>query len=247
MKRFVTRALIVVAATLGIVFAQVVPASATVHEIVGQWCSGQEPLGPPGISGGSNADNFAKPLNASGFVTDDSSRSSESSGPGLVVVFNYDNPNAKVVATGVFVVNRTASGWRDALHRSDQARPQLPGVQALPEVGDWLTALRRTGTVGAVRSRRRLPQCPALIATTRPGAQPKAGEAARLVLSGRVAAAEPLDRALHGFGVWGWLERPEHALKLRCVGDEGLLELIEGFVEFAQNRTEQSCQFDHRP
>jgi hypothetical protein len=99
MKRFVTLALIVVAATVGIVFAQVVPASATVHEIVGQWCSGQDPLGPPGISGDSQADNFAKPLNASGFI--------DGVVPfqdGFLVNFVYDNPNAKVVGTGEFVV-----------------------------------------------------------------------------------------------------------------------------------------------
>ena len=99
MKRFVVRALIVVAATVGVLFAQVAPASATVHEIVGQWCSGQEPLGPPGISGGSGADNFAKPLEASGFI--------EGVVPfrdGFRVNFDYDNPNAKVVGTGVFVV-----------------------------------------------------------------------------------------------------------------------------------------------
>jgi hypothetical protein len=99
MKRFVTRALIVLAATVGIVFAQGVPASATVHEIVGQWCAGQGELGPPGISGGSQADNFARPLMASGFI--------EGIVPfqdGFLVQFNYDNPNAKVVGTGVFVV-----------------------------------------------------------------------------------------------------------------------------------------------
>ena len=40
------------------------PASATVHEIVAQWCSGHDPLEPHGISGGSHADNFAQPLNS---------------------------------------------------------------------------------------------------------------------------------------------------------------------------------------
>jgi len=64
-----------------------------------QWCSGQEPLNPPGISGESNADNFAKPLNASGFVTGDVVPFQD----GFLVEFNYDNPNAKVVGTGVFI------------------------------------------------------------------------------------------------------------------------------------------------
>jgi hypothetical protein len=99
LKRFVTRALVVLAATVGIVFAQVAPASATVHEIVAQWCSGREPLGPPGISGESNADNFAKPLSASGFEV-----GIVPFRDGFLVNFIYDNPNAKVVGTGVFIV-----------------------------------------------------------------------------------------------------------------------------------------------
>ncbi|GAA1804118.1 hypothetical protein [Agromyces neolithicus] len=103
-KRFVTRALIVMAATVGIVFVQAAPASATVHEIVGQWCSGQEELAPPGITGRSNADNFAKPLFASGFISEDLVPFTGDAGPGLLIEFNYDNPNSKVVGTGVFVV-----------------------------------------------------------------------------------------------------------------------------------------------
>jgi hypothetical protein len=99
MRRFVIRALIVAAATLGIVFAQVAPASATVHEIVWQWCSGRGELFPPGLSGGSNANNFAKPLSASGFEAGIAPFED-----GFRIVFNYNNPNAKVVGTGDFVV-----------------------------------------------------------------------------------------------------------------------------------------------
>ncbi|MGD8199139.1 hypothetical protein ACQE98_00575 [Ornithinimicrobium sp. W1679] len=75
------------------------PASATVHEIVGQWCSGQGELSPPGISGGSKADNFAKPLEASGFIGEELAEHDD----GLRIVFNYDRPNSKVVGTGEFV------------------------------------------------------------------------------------------------------------------------------------------------
>ena len=110
MTRFVTRALIVVAATLGIVFAQVAPASATVHEIVGQWCSldapsnkVKEPLGPPGISDPTKR-NFAQPLNASGFIGDVISFDPPGAQPpGSLITFNYDNPNVKVVGTGAYV------------------------------------------------------------------------------------------------------------------------------------------------
>lgn len=45
-----------------------VPAAATVHEITGMFCAGEHGNHfPAGLSGGSNADNFAKPLFATGF------------------------------------------------------------------------------------------------------------------------------------------------------------------------------------
>jgi hypothetical protein len=129
MTRFFTRALIVVAATVGVMFAQVAPASATVHEIVGQWCSGQEELGPPGISGGSQADNFAQPLNASGFI--------EGIVPfrdGVLVKFNDDNPNAKVVGTGVFVViGQTPTGSPIYLEVIEP-NPSFPAFQHCPRL-----------------------------------------------------------------------------------------------------------------
>jgi hypothetical protein len=88
------------------------PAHATVHEIVAQWCSGQDPLGPPGITGGSNAGNFAQPLFASGFISDPVPFDPPGDQPaGLLIVFNYDQPNAKVIGTGVYVViDQTPSG-----------------------------------------------------------------------------------------------------------------------------------------
>ena len=79
------------------------PASATVHEIVAQWCSGHEPLEPPGISGGSNADNFAKPLNSNGFIRG-TVPFTGSAGPGLLVDFDFGHPASKVVGTGVYIV-----------------------------------------------------------------------------------------------------------------------------------------------
>ena len=130
MKRFVTRALIVVAATLGIVFAQVAPASATVHEIVAQWCSGHEPLGPPGISGGSKANNFAKPLNASGFIIGTEPFVGPD-GPGIRVLFNYGNPNVKVVPTGA-VVNISEPGEPPVYIDVIQPDPAFPAFQKCP-------------------------------------------------------------------------------------------------------------------
>lgn len=93
------RRLIVLIAAAAIALAMMAaPASATVHEIVGQWCSGQDPLFPPGISGGSNADNFAKPLFANGFI--------ESVVPyldGVLISFDFDHPASKLVPTGGIV------------------------------------------------------------------------------------------------------------------------------------------------
>ena len=79
------------------------PASATVHEIVGQWCSGHDELAPPGITGGSRADNFAKPLNANGFIRGTVPFVGDS-GPGLLVDFDFDHPASKVVGTGEYIV-----------------------------------------------------------------------------------------------------------------------------------------------
>jgi hypothetical protein len=101
------RKLFVVAAvamlSLGVFAA---PASATVHEIVGQWCSGQGDLFPPGVSGGSNADNFAQPLFASGFASIVAPFDPDGPGgldEGALVAFDFDHPASKIVGLGFFV------------------------------------------------------------------------------------------------------------------------------------------------
>lgn len=70
------------------------PASATVHEIAGMWCAGERgnPF-PPGISGESNADNFAMPLFANGFIK--SVEFSEELG-GVLISFDFDHPASKI-------------------------------------------------------------------------------------------------------------------------------------------------------
>lgn len=94
-------------AIFGLVFGMFAgSASATVHEIVGQWCAGQGELFPPGISGGSNADNFARPLFASGFASVVAPFDPDGAGPaepGALIAFDFDHPASKVVGTGVFV------------------------------------------------------------------------------------------------------------------------------------------------
>jgi hypothetical protein len=126
--RLISRALVVAAATAGLAIVPVLPASATVHEIVGQWCSGQDPLNPPGISGGSQADNFAEPLEASGFVA-----GVVPFRDGFIVQFNYANPNAKVIGTGVFVVIGQIEGQPLYLELI-QPDPAFPAFQRCPRL-----------------------------------------------------------------------------------------------------------------
>ena len=133
MKRFVIRALIVLAATLGIVFAQIAPASATVHEIVAQWCSGHDPLGPPGISDDTKR-NFAQPLNASGFIGGTVPFDPPGDQPaGLLIQFNYGNPNVKVVGTGTYVaIDQTPAG--PLYIELIQPNPDFPAFQRCPRL-----------------------------------------------------------------------------------------------------------------
>jgi hypothetical protein len=135
LTRFVTRALIVVAATLGIVFAQVAPASATVHEIVGQWCSrgasGKGELAPPGISPPTaKPENVAKPLFASGFITGTRDFIG-SAGPGQLITVNYNNPNVKVVGTGVYVaIDPTVPLYIELI----KPNPAFPAFKSCPKL-----------------------------------------------------------------------------------------------------------------
>ena len=110
------------------------PASATVHEIVAQWCSGHEPLEPSGISGGSNADNFAKPLNSNGFIRG-TVPFTGSAGPGLLVDFDFGHPASKVVGTGVFIViGETPAG--PLYLQLIEPDPNFPAFQRCPGLAD---------------------------------------------------------------------------------------------------------------
>jgi hypothetical protein len=84
--------LAVVAALALVVLA--LPATATVHEITGMACAqngaGGNPF-PPGISGGSNADNFANPLFKNGFI-----ESVEPYLDGMLISFDFDHPASKL-------------------------------------------------------------------------------------------------------------------------------------------------------
>lgn len=96
MKRILSLA--AAGALTAVAIVSTAPAShATVHEIVGQWCSGQDPLGPPGISDPTKG-NFAQPLNMNGFVD-----GIVPFADGWLVNFVFDHPASKVVGTGVFI------------------------------------------------------------------------------------------------------------------------------------------------
>ncbi len=88
----------VVSAMTLVAFA--LPATATVDEITGMPCSGGKAIfGPPGITGGSNADNFANPLFASGFAT--FIPGGHPSGADLIS-FDENHPASKIILTGGF-------------------------------------------------------------------------------------------------------------------------------------------------
>ena len=93
--RRVTLAL-VLSAVAAMAFA--VPASATVHEITGMFCAGEHGNHfPPGLSGGSNSDNFAKPLFATGFVESAELYAGDGvNGPGVLITFDFDHPASKL-------------------------------------------------------------------------------------------------------------------------------------------------------
>ena len=96
--RIRTHAVAFVAAVVVAVGLSTVPAHATVHEIVAQWCAGQDDLAPPGISDPSKG-NFARPLSASRVLVFDVDQAAET----ITITFDYDHPAVKVRSTGVTI------------------------------------------------------------------------------------------------------------------------------------------------
>ena len=77
------------------------PASGVVHEIVGQWCSGQGELEPFGLSR-DGSKNFAAPLVKAGVVS--VHPFTGSAGPGLLIEFDISKPQIKITPTGNILV-----------------------------------------------------------------------------------------------------------------------------------------------
>jgi len=93
MKRLVLAGALAALAAMAIA----APASATVHEITGMFCAGEHGNHfPPGLSGGSSADNFAKPLFATGFVESVTPFNDGVNGDGMLITFDFDHPASKL-------------------------------------------------------------------------------------------------------------------------------------------------------
>jgi hypothetical protein len=76
-----------------------VPAHATVHEIVAQWCSGHDPLEPHGLSR-PGSKNFAQPLNATGAVITIVDPVAKT----IHITFDYGNLPVKVEPIGTIAI-----------------------------------------------------------------------------------------------------------------------------------------------
>lgn len=90
MRRALSIAVLAMLTTL----ALAAPAGATVHEITGMFCAGEDGGNhfPPGIS---TPENFARPLVATGFIESVTPFTGDQ-GPGVLVTFDFDHPASKL-------------------------------------------------------------------------------------------------------------------------------------------------------
>lgn len=108
-----------------------VPVHATVHEIVAQWCSGQDELEPPGISQ-PGSKNFAQPLNAAKIVITEVDDDAET----ITITFDYEHPAVKVRSTGqtIPIGVDPATGYTLLLDVIEP-EPGFPAFQHCPGLG----------------------------------------------------------------------------------------------------------------
>lgn len=105
-----------------------VPAEATVHEIVAQWCSGQDALAPPGISQ-PGSKNFAKPLEATGVLQ----IGFDPALGAIIVSFDTDHPAAKVLNSGNLVQIGTTPEGVPVLLNIPIPDPDFPAFGRCPK------------------------------------------------------------------------------------------------------------------
>ena len=128
MRRSRTFAGLTTAVSLAVAF-WAVPAHATVHEIVAQWCSGHDELNPPGISE-EGSRNFAQPLNAAGVV----SPHFDPALGGILVTFNYDHPAAKVQSSGLIIRIGTTEDGTPIFLDVPEPDPDFPAFRHCPRL-----------------------------------------------------------------------------------------------------------------
>jgi hypothetical protein len=106
-----------------------VPAHATVHEIVAQWCSGHEPLEPHGLST-PGSKNFAQPLNATGAVITIVDPVAET----IHITFDYGNRPVKVQAIATVPIGVDPDTGFTILLDVVAPDPDFPAFQRCPNV-----------------------------------------------------------------------------------------------------------------
>jgi hypothetical protein len=120
----------VIAAAVVVFGVTVEPAQATVHEIVAQWCSGHEELGPPGISDPSKG-NFAQPLRAAGIVIEIRDEVAKT----VLITFDYDHPAVKVQSSGVIIPIGVDEEGFTVLLDLIEPDPDFPAFRQCPALG----------------------------------------------------------------------------------------------------------------
>ena len=120
----------VIVAAVVVFGVTVEPAQATVHEIVAQWCSGHEELGPPGISDPSKG-NFAQPLRAAGIVIEIRDEVTET----VLITFDYSHPAVKVQSSGVIIPIGVDEEGFTVLLDLIEPNPDFPAFQQCRALG----------------------------------------------------------------------------------------------------------------
>ena len=102
------RTVLTLIGTAALVGLAVQPATATVHEITGMFCSEHGNPFPAGLSDPTRG-NFAQPLVKTGFIESITPYDDGVNGPGVLVSFDFEHPASKVVGTGgiIFVGDGT--------------------------------------------------------------------------------------------------------------------------------------------
>ena len=118
-------------AIAGVLWA--VPAEATVHEIVAQWCSGQDPLEPHGVSR-PGSKNFAQPLAATGMLQTSFNPDLGEFGA-IVVSFDFDHPASKVQSSGRLIQIGTTEDGIPILLDVPEPDPDFPAFGRCPRLG----------------------------------------------------------------------------------------------------------------